>query len=881
MISVIIPVYNTIDYFRECLDSVMSQTFNDYEVIIVDDGSTDGSGNVADEYASRYINVRVIHKENEGLVLARKTGVNEAKGEYISFVDSDDWVDNNFLESLFSAVNSVTNGADLATSNHTQELIEGNVSVECTVNEGVYDKAKIYEEIIPKFFWDYKYQKPGISAAVWSKLFRKELLIDCQKNIDSRITLGEDAAITFPMMLKSECVVITHYAGYHYRQLETSMAHSSSPEIYTRLSYIHDYLMNYISEYDYKEWLYEQVECYIDMFLSQILWRTFKRKLVPLRGEQVFLDFIPLNSRIVLYGAGERGKKYYKAIGYNQRAKIVAWLDKSEPRWPMQMKVERPEVIKHISYDYVVVAVAKKETYKEIRNNLIELGVDGERILWNQSLLAKNPEYIKLTDNTIDTIREYRHVYIYGAGDFGKELFDKLSFVNICVDAFIVSEEVKDRKKCRGRNIINIDKWTGKNKKGNLAVIAISPKRQNEILRILETRGIRNYITLSPIRTTGEEDIWMSRPIQNNKIFFDTFRGLGYLGNPKYIAEALIKSEFDIVMVWDVTGDANMEFPKSIHTVKRGDPEFYREYYTSHIVVTNMNSVMALKKRKGQYYLNTWHGTGPFKKVGKYLYDVNHDVKAYEIMKREYEDVDFAIAACRQCLINHIESFEYKGEIQKWGYPRNDIFFLDPKPIRKRICKRLGINYDSIIVLYAPTFRYSVKKKTKNLSEVYDLDLDKVSKSIEKRFGKKATLLYRFHQYIYRTFDVSNYYPHYLDVTMYPDMQELLVTADVLITDWSSSIWDYSLTRKPVFLYFNDAEAALKENGFYVEPDDLPYPKGHNTEEFCKSIENFEESAYLASVEEFIQEYDTYDDGHASEKVAGRIIDVILNPDKY
>ena len=122
---------------------------------------------------------------------------------------------------------------------------------------------------------------------------------------------------------------------------------------------------------------------------------------------------------------------------------------------------------------------------------------------------------------------------------------------------------------------------------------------------------------------------------------------------------------------------------------------------------------------------------------------------------------------------------------------------------------------------------------------------------------------------------MTDYYPGSIDATMYPDMQELLVAADVLVTDWSSSIWDYSLTGKPVFLYFHDEQDALKESGFYVQPDDLPYPKGHSNDELCEEIRNFDLDEYAKHVKGFVDQYGSYDDGHASERIADRIMEII------
>ena len=114
-----------------------------------------------------------------------------------------------------------------------------------------------------------------------------------------------------------------------------------------------------------------------------------------------------------------------------------------------------------------------------------------------------------------------------------------------------------------------------------------------------------------------------------------------------------------------------------------------------------------------------------------------------------------------------------------------------------------------------------------------------------------------------------------IDVTGYTDTQELLLAADILITDYSSAMWDFSLQRKPVFLLYDDADEVEREVGFYRHPDTYPYPKGHTIGELCEAIENFDDESYQIALDDWFKEYGTYDDGHASEQVANHILEVI------
>ena len=120
MISVIVPVYNVEPYLRKCLDSIVNQTYRDFEILIIDDGSTDGSGRICDEYAEKDSRIKVFHTENRGLSCARNLGLAEAKGEWIGFVDSDDWIEPDMYEVLIRRAEET--GADVVECSHYKEL---------------------------------------------------------------------------------------------------------------------------------------------------------------------------------------------------------------------------------------------------------------------------------------------------------------------------------------------------------------------------------------------------------------------------------------------------------------------------------------------------------------------------------------------------------------------------------------------------------------------------------------------------------------------------------------------------------------------------------------------------------------------------------------
>lgn len=475
-----------------------------------------------------------------------------------------------------------------------------------------------------------------------------------------------------------------------------------------------------------------------------------------------------------------------------------------------------------------------------------------------------------------------RKILIYGAGQYAKELYYLLEAKGYTdrIEGFIVSSGGNKGRTLFERPVFNFSEYDW-NCSNNLEVyIAIATRNATEVQIALRKIGINDFIQITPDYIKTEyHAIYCANTkhaIDRNKVFFDAFNGLGYRCNCKYIAEELHRRDANISIVWNLAKKSNNDLPKYIRYVKQGSPDYFQELYTSNVVIyNNPFACPYIEKRKEQYYVFTWHGIGPFKKV------------AYELVKDEsiildLPEADVMLAGSSHCERVYRQSFRYEGEIMKCGYPRNDVFFNENN-FRGKVCSAFGISEDSIIVMYAPTFRYNMNASSgeSEISSKYDLDFEKIIFSIENRFQKKVALLLRLHHRLFDIVSINKFYEKYYDATFYPDMQELLVATDILITDYSSSMWDFSLTGKPVFLYFNDKEECENRTGFYRDPDTYPYYKGHTTEELCRAIREFDNVKYQRDLNEWFMTYKSYDDGHASERVVDRIIDVIKYPMKY
>lgn len=224
-VSLVIPVYNGEKYLKKCIDSVIMQTcFDSMEIIIIDDGSTDDTSAICDAYANLYKNVTVIHQKNEGLVNARKIGVKQAKGIYITFVDADDWIDKDLVEKMLRAANRYN--ADMIVSGLVYEYPDSSArEKKYSIPAGIYRGTSIVE-FQKKYVYSDSFFDFGTCVSIWGKLFRLDKYRYFQLQIPEEVKIGEDVAVTVPYVSRiNRPIVILDNTYYHYRQLEFSMVH--------------------------------------------------------------------------------------------------------------------------------------------------------------------------------------------------------------------------------------------------------------------------------------------------------------------------------------------------------------------------------------------------------------------------------------------------------------------------------------------------------------------------------------------------------------------------------------------------------------------------------------------------------------------------------
>ncbi len=242
--SIIVPAYKTEKYIHQCVESILKQGFTDFEVILVDDGSPDNCPQICDDYAQKDSRIRVVHKENGGLVSARKAGLSQCRGEYILNVDSDDYISHDLLENLYAIIEQY----------HTQVVMcgynqfdENNVSVFNTLlPTGVYSDEKL--NLIKKNLILGDDLSTVIYNCVWSMAFKKDIYEIYQNAVPCEISRGEDLAVTAPLLANAIDVYVSDYSGYFYRNNPTSIMNVFKKDEIGRVKVLIDYLSERLPE---------------------------------------------------------------------------------------------------------------------------------------------------------------------------------------------------------------------------------------------------------------------------------------------------------------------------------------------------------------------------------------------------------------------------------------------------------------------------------------------------------------------------------------------------------------------------------------------------------------------------------------------------------
>lgn len=378
---------------------------------------------------------------------------------------------------------------------------------------------------------------------------------------------------------------------------------------------------------------------------------------------------------------------------------------------------------------------------------------------------------------------------------------------------------------------------------------------------------------LNKVRTFLARNYGYLNHIQKNKIVIDNFFGKGFGDNPKYITEQLLKNHGDLDIVWILKEECEDEFPDGVRLVKYGTPKAAYEYATAHIWIDNIKNNYKGKKRKEQFYLQTWHGGIAFKKVEKAASEYLDD-SYLEASENDSKITDLMISNSDWMTNNYKQNFWYDGEITESGFPRNDVFFTDNSLAKERVYNYFNLPETAKLILYAPTFRDNMS--INDQVELYKVNGDAISKACSKKFGGNYVFIERLHPNIADKIGIDET-ENFKNGSLYPDMQDLLVCSDILITDFSSSVFDFILAKHKVFIFAKDYESyqiSERELNFDVKKD-LPFPFAGSERQLIDNINQYEDVIENRRVNMLKKRFNIFDDGKASERIAKILVDII------
>ena len=384
IISVIIPVYNGEKYIEKCIDSISNQRCNNLEIIIVDDGSTDKTGMICDQYAEKDKRIRVIHQENVGCLLARAKGVAEAQGIYISFVDADDWIEGQLYDAMMEVVRKTP--VDLLITDIEVDFPSGRKDHQnCGVlQKGLHDRDEIEKRIYPSLIWNFETSERGLYPSLCAKLFRREhLMVIYQKLSKSSFFIAEDASVCYAYMLSLQGkVYVLPQCYYHYRGREGGNipSYKTTDKYFEHVMQVYTFLRSEIEQVNDTWNLKKQLEYHY-------MWLVNDRKQIYYdvegnpNGKYLFpFGKIDRGKSIVLYGAGNVGHQYKKQLERTSFCRNIMWVDQNYNNFKDE-KVFSPDSICQFEFDYVVIANANTETRLLIKKYLIEMGIDEAKII--------------------------------------------------------------------------------------------------------------------------------------------------------------------------------------------------------------------------------------------------------------------------------------------------------------------------------------------------------------------------------------------------------------------------------------------------------------------------------------------------------------------
>jgi len=493
-----------------------------------------------------------------------------------------------------------------------------------------------------------------------------------------------------------------------------------------------------------------------------------------------------------------------------------------------------------------------------------------------------------------------KKVVIYGLGLGIRQFMEKYGD-SIAVDAVIDNDVGKKGKtvgellpeafctKCENVRISGSDILSDYDIQG-IVILVASAGRHEEILEELRSRHFCFMFVLSQLEDfmqyTSDKVSLQERqeayakdclrlPVSRKKLLFVSFSNYGDHG--KYIAEALVLLRYDLDIVW-VVSDLDVKLPTGMRKVLRANwKKVLYEAETAVIWVSDNAMPSCFIKRPEQIYIQTKHWASITLK--KFYLDAETfcgETEKLELWKRESEIIDYIIVGSEFDKESCRRGFRFDRGFIMAGSPRSDGLFRE-KENREKVYSYYGISENMRVAMYAPTYRFDrVKGKSVHESREIEIDYYAVRSALCERFGGNWIIALRLHPSVASATKKMEFPSFVLDVSAYEDSEELVSAFNIMISDFSSILFEPAFVGKPVFLFATDLEDYLEnEYRLLLDYRGLPFPIAESTVQLCENIRTFDKRVYGQKIEQFLEYYGVHEDGHASERAAKFISDLL------
>lgn len=796
-VSIIVPFKKGTHFLDDCFISIKEQGLESFETILVLDHTQEELDSIIEEYKGE-INLTVLSLPDDktGVAAARNAGLDIAKGEYIYFLDSDDYLKDGTLTKLLELVDS--DSLDIVYGLKETSWFKRNVYLEA--NKELTEQQKSIERYIESGVTSFvSHEKP--SAVLESRADEEEeeeseteqgREMDDQDEATAKKGrfLGKDEEVKLVDGRVKAIKNIVYFKPYHYLFSRRRAFGSLS---ILNILFRREFLEENAIRFD------EQLILYCDVpFLAVALDKleSFGCSLESSYIKRRHNDEINLPSLSKM----RRGDRFPQMVeAYNAAREQV----KHNPFLKYALE-------KHIC-KYYIVSFAPK-----IRRS--------RRKKWRGSNFQLMTEVMQ--DINISKLRSSR-------------IIDK-----------------------DGRKLLKLAK------KGD---IKGSIRKVNSVLakkkfkKIMKNKG--------QLYRAIDKHIFRKLPMKKNWICFESFLGKQYADSCKYIYEYLLKNyKKDYKFIW-IINDDSVKIPGNPTRVHRFSLKYFYYMTRSKYWVNNMRQPKWYPKRKGNVFLETWHGT-PLKKLVFDMEDVYSASPTYKAevysQSRKWDylvsDNPFSTEVFQSCFMFP------KERILEYGYPRNDLMHHPHKDkIAARIRKKVGVPEGKKTILYAPTWRddeYYGKGQYK-----FKLQLD--LRRLREEFGDEYVILLRTHYFIADSLDVTGVEDFAINVSKYSDITELYLISDICITDYSSVFFDYANLKRPILFFTYDLEKYRDVlRGFYIDIEkEIPGPLLYTNDEVVDAIRNIDkiEKQYHDRYEEFYNRFCALDDGHAAKRIVEKV----------